>query len=255
VAKAMFLDTQPASLGDDGAVDPWGPFRVHSVTERDALLRQLRDGSIPVNLNSPAGHAMTTALWSFDPAQERLVFSASENHPHLSQLVEADEAVAVAYLDSVKLQFDVRDMVLVRSARACALQGRMPRYLYRFQRRTGYRVRTLERSSPTVHLRHPSMPDMALALRVLDVSIGGCALLLPGDVPALQAGLLLQGARIELDADTRFMAAVQLQHVSSLHSGGVRLGCQWQQIDGSAQRALQRYIDQTQKRRRLLSLG
>jgi c-di-GMP-binding flagellar brake protein YcgR len=48
---------------------------------------------------------------------------------------------------------------------------------------------------------------------------------------------------------------VQLQHVSSLHSGGLRLGCQWQKIDGSAQRALQRYIDQTQKRRRLLSLG
>ena len=252
---AMFLDTQPASLGNDGSVDPWGPFRVQTSTERDTLLRQLLDGSIPISLNSPEGHSMTTALWSFDPQQQRLIFSASESHPRLQNLVEADEAVAVAYLDSVKLQFDVTDMLLVRSARSCALQASMPRELYRFQRRTGYRVRTLERSTPVARLRHPSMPDMSLALRVLDVSIGGCALHLPGDVPALQPGTLLQGVRMELDGDTRFTAALQFHHVSSQHSGGVRLGCEWQQIDGNAQRALQRYIDQTQKRRRLLSLG
>jgi flagellar brake protein len=251
----MFADTQPASLGHSGDVDPWGPFRVHNHTERDTLLRQLRDGSTPISLNSPEGHTMTTALWSFDAAQQRLIFSASESHPQLQHIVNADEAVAVAYLDSVKLQFDVTGMMLVRSARACALQGTMPRELYRFQRRTGYRVRTIERSSPTAYLRHPSMPDMALELRVLDVSIGGCALFLPEDVPPLQAGLLLQGVRIELDPDTRFNAALQLHHVSSLHNGGVRLGCEWQQTDATAQRALQRYIDQTQKRRRLLSLG
>jgi c-di-GMP-binding flagellar brake protein YcgR len=46
---------------------------------------------------------------------------------------------------------------------------------------------------------------MQLALRVLDVSIGGCALLLPADVPALEPGVTLQGVEIELDADTRFV--------------------------------------------------
>jgi flagellar brake protein len=248
----MFLDTQPASLGHDGEVDAWGAFRVYDPVERDALLRQLRDGSVPVNLNSPAGCSMVSALWSFDPAQGKLVFSASENDPQLQRLVESDEAVAVTYLDSVKLQFDVSALVLVRSARACALQARMPRDLYRFQRRSAYRVRTLERSAPTAKLRHPSMPEMSLALRVLDVSIGGCALLLPGDVPSLQVGLLLQGVPVELDVDTRFVAALRLQHMSSLRAGGTRIGCEWQQLDGTAQRALQRYIDQTQKRRRLL---
>ena len=54
----MFLDTQPASLGSDGSIDPWGPFRVDSLTERAALLRQLRDGSVPVNLSAPDGSAM-----------------------------------------------------------------------------------------------------------------------------------------------------------------------------------------------------
>ncbi len=252
----MFLDTQPAALGSDGGTDPWGEFRVTSPSELASLLRQLRDGSVPVNLNAPGGTSYTSTLWSYDTQQRRLSFSANEQHTQLPQLVDADEVVAVAYLDSVKLQFDVHDLVLVRGAQSCALQGSFPRDMYRFQRRSGYRVRTLERNSPTARLRHPSIPDMTVSLRVLDVSIGGCALMLPGDVPALQPGSRIQGVRVDLDADTRFEAGIQLHHVSSLNqTGGARLGCEWVQIDGSAQRALQRYIDQTQKRRRMLSLS
>ncbi|HEY6132485.1 MAG TPA: flagellar regulator YcgR PilZN domain-containing protein [Rubrivivax sp.] len=268
-----FLDTRPAGVDPERAVDTWGPFRVDDASERDRLLRQLRDGSVPVNLISPAGCTLRSAIWSFDAAQRKLVFSASESDPQLQPLIESDEAIAVAYLASVKLQFDVSELVLVRSAQACALQARLPRELYRFQRRTGYRVRTPERSAPLAELRHPSMPEMTLVLRVIDVGIGGCALLLPADVPALQVGLLLQGVQIELDAETRFVAALRLQHMSTqgrpkgefrsaqhegasvtlLQPAGTRIGCEWHKIEGNAQRALQRYIDLTQKRRRLMS--
>lgn len=252
----MFLDTQPASLGTDGSADAWSAFRVENPVEAQGLLRQLRDGSVPVNLAASDGTSYTTTVWSFDAAQGRISFSADEHHTQLQSLVDADEVAAVAYLDSVKLQFDVNDLVLVRGRQSCALQGEFPRALYRFQRRGAYRVRTLERGSPTAHLRHPSIPDMSLALRVLDVSIGGCALLLPADVPPLQPGTRLEGVRVDLDADTRFEVAIQMHHVSSMNNTGhVRLGCEWLRLDGAAQRALQRYIDQTQKRHRLLSLG
>ena len=62
--------------------------------------------------------------------------------------------------------------------------------------------------------------------------------------------------RIELDDDTRFGANVVLQHVSMLgHSAmGVRLGCEWQKLPGASERALQRWIDQSQKRSRMLQL-
>jgi hypothetical protein len=38
-------------------------------------------------------------------------------------------------------------------------------------------------------------------------------------------------------------------------TAGVRLGCEWQRLGGAAERTLQRWIDQAQKRRRMLSLG
>jgi c-di-GMP-binding flagellar brake protein YcgR len=253
----MFQDTQPAPLPAEGGREAWQAFRVDHPGELLALLRQLRDGSIPVQLSSPDAHALSVTLWSLDDKRRRLNFSVDADRPQLPAMIEADELVGVAYLDSVKLQFDLDEPLIVRGNGAAALQTAFPRAMYRFQRRSAYRVRTLERTSPTAHLRHPSLPDMVLPLRVIDVSIGGCALFVPHDVPELRPGTVVAGVRLELDPDTRFETGLQLQHVTAIQPGqhGVRIGCEWVRLPSSAERVLQRYIDQTQKRRRLLSLG
>ena len=254
-------DTWPAELDAEldtaGAIDPWALFRVSQTAERATLLRRLRDGNVPVILSAADGGSFTTALWALDTVQSRLNFSADADHPHLARMVDADKAVAVAYLESVKLQFTLSGLLLVRGAQDCALQTTMPHEIYRFQRRNAYRVRTAERHTPTARFRHPAMPDMQLALRVLDVSAGGCALWLPQDVPALQAGTRLAEVQVALDSETCFAAHITLQHVSAFTVGehGVRLGCEWQPLRGAAERTLQRWIDHAQKRQRLLSLG
>ena len=256
--STLFEHTQPAALDASGGVDPWSSFRVTRLHECLALLRQLRDGAVPINLNGPDGSMLSTTLWSVDTNAERLSFTASNGLPAQERLVEADEAIAVAYMDSVKLQFDIQGIVLVRGAEASTLQCALPATVYRFQRRNAFRVRPAERQAPTAHFRHPAMPDMALALRVLDLSIGGCALWCPQDVPLLQAGTQLAEIMVALDAETRFVVGLSLQHVTSVGrgdgGGGVRLGCEWQHLSGNAERVLQRWITQTQKRRRLLAL-
>ena len=252
----MFLDTQPAALAASGGIDPYAEFRVSNPREIAALLRQLAADATPVVLSGPDAAGLTTVIWTIDTAQQRINFSADAESPQLQRLIELEEATCVAYLDAVKLQFDVDHLVLVRGSQSCSLQSDMPREMYRFQRRRSFRVRTLGRGTPTALLRHPSMPDMQLGLRVLDVSIGGCALMLPADVPPLSAGLEIRGVRIELDPDTRFDTDLLLHHVTVIQtpSRGSRLGCEFMHVQPQAQRALQRYIDQTQKRRRLLSL-
>lgn len=251
-----FLDTQPAPLGDDGN-DPFAEFRSSHPREVLALMRELRDSGAPVALSAPGGTGIAATVWTVDPDRGRLAFDVEPAEPKLDALVEANELTAVAYLDSVKLQFDLHDLVLVRSPRATALQGRMPARVYRFQRRSSYRVRTLERGAPVARLRHPSVPDMLLALRILDVSIRGCALLLPERVPPLPAGLEMRGVVLELDTDTLLDVTLRVQHATSVQTKdgtSLRLGCELLRLDGNTQRTLQRYIDQTQKRRRLLSL-
>lgn len=248
-------DTQPAPL-DALSGDERDNFRVGSPEEVAALLRELMDEGATVHLSAPDGSAYTTTVWTVDTAAGKISFSASATDPQLQALVDAGEATVVGYLDNVKLQFDLQQLLLVHGHRACALQALLPTELFRFQRRNSYRVRPVARNTPAAHLRHPGLPDMQLSLRVLDVSLSGCAIFLPDDVPPLPPGVRLQGVRIELDAHTRFDATLQLHHVTSLNpqSGGLRLGCSLSGLNGEAQRALQRYIDQTQKRRRLLAL-
>jgi c-di-GMP-binding flagellar brake protein YcgR len=149
----------------------------------------------------------------------------------------------------------VHDLVLVQGHTASVLQARLPREMFRFQRRNTFRVRTIERTSPTASFRHPGIPDMSVSLRVLDVSIGGCALLQPSNVPGLQPGAVIKGVRLSLDADTQIDAGLMLHHVTSTgaENNSVRLGCEIVGMDPTAQRALQVYIDQTQKRRRMMS--
>ncbi|HSB98724.1 MAG TPA: flagellar regulator YcgR PilZN domain-containing protein, partial [Burkholderiaceae bacterium] len=156
----MFLDTQPAALASSGGIDPYAEFRINHSREIAGLLKQLAADATPVVLSGPNAAGLTTVIWTVDSAQQRINFSADPDSPQLQRLIELEEATCVAYLDSVKLQFDVDHLVLVRGNKTCSLQADMPREMYRFQRRRSFRVRTLGRGTPTALLRHPSMPDM-----------------------------------------------------------------------------------------------
>lgn len=232
-------------------------FRMSAVPEVLAMLKRLQDGNVIVHLNGSDGATYTTTLWSVDPVRGLISFSAEGQNNQVQALVESADAVAVAYLDSIKLQFDATGLVMVHNARGAVLNCAMPRELFRFQRRSGFRVRPLLRSTPMARVRHPAIHEMPLALRVLDVSIGGCALFLPDDVPPLPPGVVLNGVQMDLDVDTRIHVALRLQHVTSINpdSRGVRLGCEIVNPSADVARALQRYIDQTQKRQRLLNGG
>lgn len=242
-----------AMAAENGSLDA---FRLVTPTEIAAALRRLQDASVLVNLNAPHGSVYTTSLWTADAARGALSFAVDASDPQLQAVLEGDEAVVVAYLDNVKIQFDVGNLVLVHGARSCALTTTYPRELFRFQRRDSFRVRPLLRDAPLARLQHPMIPDMTLTLRILDLSVGGCALLLPQDVPMLEPGVLVNRVQLELDTTTRFETGLRLHHVTSIHaeSSGVRLGCEMVRLSQDAERTLQRYIDQTQKRRRVMRL-
>ncbi len=231
-------------------------FRMSAPAEVSVMLKKLLDGNVIVNLNGSDGTAYTTTLWLVDPQRGTLSFCADGDSNQVQDLVEAEDAVAVAYLDNIKLQFDAQGLALIRSGTGCVLSCALPREIFRFQRRSAFRVKPLLRSTPMASFRHPMLPDMQLSLRVLDLSIGGCALFLPDDVPPLQPGVLLNGVALDLDVDTRITAALRLQHVTAINpdAKGVRLGCEFASPNSDMTRTLQRFIDQMQKRQRMLSL-
>lgn len=235
--------------------DMLAEFRCDTPAQVHALLCELRDTAGAVVLSAPDGVSLRATLWTVDPDRKRLSFDVEASDRDLPSLVAGNECTAVAYLASAKLQFDVDHLMLVHGARGTALQAPMPGTIYRFQRRDSFRVRPPERVATAVLLRHPGFPEMRLALRVLDVSVGGCSLQLPPDVPPLPLGIEVEGAELRLDANTRIATGLRLQHASSLapQAEGLRVGCEWLDMDPEDQRALQRHVDQLQRRRRLLA--
>ena len=251
------METMPMPLDALGAAGSGlDEFRVTAPREVATMLGRLVDGNVQMNLNASDGSVVSATVWSADAQRGSIGFNVDPQDPALNPLLECQEVVVVGYLDSVKLQFDVQHLVLVHGHRVCVLNCAYPRELFRFQRRGAYRVRPLLRDAPVARVRHTEIAEMQLALRVLDVSIGGCALLLPEDVPPMQPGVQMNQVQIDLDADTRLHVNLRLQHVTMINpdSKGVRLGCEFVNASGDTLRILQRFIDLTQKRRKLMAL-
>jgi flagellar brake protein len=237
-------------------------FRISASQEIEAWLRQLLGQHTRLQLSTPGGASLETRLWSLDIERHSMGFEIDTGAPALQALLDSAEVMAVAYLDQIRLEFEIDALVLVQSPALSTLRAPWPAALYRFQRRQAYRVQPLGSAYPRVLLNHPHHPERTLCLRVLDLSVSGLALLLGADLPPIETvvALPLDGlrARIELDSDIHFETTLRLQHLgdSTLgpdgQSSGQRLGCAFAALPSGAERALQLYIDQTQKRQRLL---
>jgi flagellar brake protein len=108
------------------------------------------------------------------------------------------------------------------------------------------------------HLRHPASRGEMLTRRVLDVSVGDCALQLPTDATPIRPGMSIDGVRLELDADMLLVAPLVVQHVSGGFGSTTRvsrLDCSLARLDGTSQRALQRHIDLAQRRKKFCCWG
>jgi c-di-GMP-binding flagellar brake protein YcgR len=251
------METQPlplSALRDVEKQQALDDFRVHTQAEILALLRQLMDGQILVTITTPLGTTYTTTVWTIDAGRGTLSFSADARDSRMNLLLDADEAIAVGYLDNVKVQFDVNALVLVRGQNGSVLNCEFPQDLYRIQRRESFRVRPLTTQSPCVHFIPPRRPEAPLTLRVLDVSLGGAALHLPAQTPAVEPGDVLENVEMRLDADTKLHVSLAVHHITviSREDNGSRLGCSFTKLSNDDLMILRRYIDQTQKRQRLM---
>jgi flagellar brake protein len=250
------MDTLPMPL-DSLAATHGGlhDFRMTSSVEIRAMLNRICDGNVVLTLNANDGTDWVVKPWLIDSARSALsmMFEGARDDPRLQRVLECSQVIAVGVIDNVKIQFDVHGLVLVHSGSSSALRCSTPREIFRFQRRDSFRVRPPARSAPAARLSHPGLPGL---LRILDVSMGGCALFLPGETSPVSGGTVLRGVQLDLDASVRVQTDLRVQHASPLkgETPGMKLGCQFINANSSALRNLQHYIEQTQKRIRLLPI-
>lgn len=246
--------TSPPSLAAPDQ-DAAGDFRIQTPAEILQLLQGLQREQTRISLHGANGACVQSCLSAVNASEASLGFDAHRQDPQLQALLSADEVTAVAYLDQIKLQFELDGLMLLNSpqiSNGTVLRAPLPGTMYRFQRRQAFRVRPNTRT-PQARLPDPQAPEQQLRLRILDLSLGGLALLWPEDQPPPAIGTPIASAQIELDRDTRFEASLRVQNSRADPDGGLHLGLVFERIDADAQRSLQRFVDQMQKLGRLLS--
>ena len=235
-------------------------LRVVATAEIAAYLQQLQRDGAGVQLSGPPGLSLASRICALDLDADVLGLEIGTDPEGISQaLVAGAEITAVAYLGAIKLQFELEDAVLVSGEQGAVLRTTLPSRLYRFQRRQSFRVQPAGSIYPRVVVPGGEQPGRAL--RVLDISVGGLALAQPATdnsaAPALPVGQVATGLLLELDRITALRIALLPHHASPIPGdvhGVLQLGCSFVDLDAAASRALQVYVDQTQKRRRLLKL-
>ncbi len=232
-----------------------------------AHLVELIGQGVAATLVTPDGATLSARLIHEDTTARQLRFEPLGDAAAVARLVLADEAVVVAYLASVKLQFDLMGL------RVCdgELVTCYPRELFRFQRRNAFRVRTepppqlaarLGKTLPYVIggpellLGEPGLAETRHRLRVLDISHGGLAVLLPAGDTSLALHGRIPAACLELSPGRTIQIALRVVRAEPLASpeGAHRLGCEMEGLSGVAARSLQRYIDETQIKARALAV-
>lgn len=256
----MVMETQPMPL--DALAEQAGgldDFRLSAPSEVVSYLKLLCTGSVMLNLVGQDGERVAATVWAVDTARNVLTLSVDPKDPELQQLLATNRSVAVGYLDNIKVQFDASGLTITTRGQQGAVSMSIPREIFRFQRRDAYRVKPPPRVAPSAHLRHPAARHEPLELRVIDMSVSGCALLVPPGAPHMEPGATLEGVHIDLDGSNSIRCTLHLHHVSSLgdgvgeEPGSLRLGCELLDVGPESRRLLQRYIDQAQQRRRSLA--
>ena len=239
--------TEPAPLMPELDL---GEFRVASSVEIAAVLRSLLETRTLVTLRSSSGEGdpMVSRICTLDLATGTLGLEQPVGGVPAGSL--EGEVTCEAYLEHIRVQFELAAARTQGRGRDAMLVSAIPALVYRFQRRKAFRVKPHARA-PLADLT-PLDAKGSHQLRVLDISMGGVALLVPPGAPDWAEGQLFT-AHVELDRQSQFTARLRLQHVhASDPELGTQIGCAFSQLDRDAERMLQRYIDQTQKLHRLM---
>lgn len=183
---------------------------------------------------------------------ENGVWIDAASNPLDNRLIERSKRIIfVSTHNQAKVQFVAGDVVLGTYEDAPAFSLGLPRKLLRLQRRDYYRLLTAETGALNCIIRPNAVQDIQHEVTVMDISIGGVALVCEQTGVELHPGMIYEQCQIELPGLGTIEAAIEVKNTFEItdRSGKVkrRAGCIFVKPDGKTTMLLQRYVAQMQQ--------
>ena len=180
------------------------------------------------------------------------VWIDAASNPQDNRLIERSKRIIfVSTHNQAKVQFVAGDVVLGTYEDAPAFSLGLPRKLLRLQRRDYFRLVMDETGALNCIIRPVANQATQHEVTVMDISIGGVALVCEQTGVELHPGMVYEHCRIELPELGTVEAAIEVKNAFEItdRNGKVkrRAGCVFVKPDGKTTMLLQRYVAQMQQ--------
>jgi c-di-GMP-binding flagellar brake protein YcgR len=231
--------------------DDENEYLVTNPKEIGAILQTIAQRKSRVALYYNEGISMVlTMILAID---ENGMWIDAASNPLDNRLIERSKRIIfVTTHNQAKVQFVATDVVLGTYEDASAFSLALPKKLLRLQRRDYYRLVTAETGALNCIIRPVADQNhIQHEVTVMDISIGGVALVCEQTGVELHPGMVYEHCQIELPGIGSLEATIEVKNTFEItdRNGKVkrRAGCIFVKPDGLTTMLLQRYVAQMQQ--------
>jgi len=255
----MADNTRPATKFELLQSDDFEQYLLHERREIAYVLRQLaaRRSMITAYLGDSARFLMTSVLSVSD--DDRSIYLDVGNDDALNNDAStASSLLCLTQLDKVKVQFSVTRPRPANFGKYPALHTLLPEALLRLQRREYYRLTAPVSHSLICRIPSPGQNSRVEA-RVIDISGGGVAVIVPPKDMSLSADEKYMDCRLDLPDFGPVTTTLRVRNIFRITSRSgtdmLRAGCQFEDLPTPMANAIQRYILRVERDRKAREVG
>ncbi len=229
--------------------DEEAQHQITSPKEIEFQLRSLITHSAKVALYYNHGESFVlTRLIALD---EKGIWLEQNNNELLNQSVSAaDQLTFVSSHNSIKIQFKTTQLTASTYQNQAAFFIVLPRSLLRLQRREYFRLMPPSPTPLQCMIPHPdSSPEMERIVTIMNISVGGAALICAENDIELTLGKSYPECSINLPDFGQITGTLVVRNWVAEDSNHKRAGCEFKNLDNVSVTLLQRYIMEMQRRR------
>lgn len=233
-------------------------YIVYSRVEIAAMLRRLGESNVPINAyhDGMDGLAVTEIL-DVLPDDDAVVIDPPADPESAKALSAAEHITFVAFVDNIKMQFAAQGVAPATWHGRGAYRIQMPESILRLQRREFFRVRPPMTKPATCLIPYdlqthqvptePATGQHYESLRVIDLSVGGLAMLACPKAVVLPSGERIENCYLDLPGVGSVNLSVIVRNLDpEVGEDTRRLGCEFADLSPASRMALQRYVNKVE---------
>ena len=249
--------TAPAALDEDR----FARYAVRDRREILQLMRALIEKRLLLSVQLRGGPSFLTVALAVSPDDGSVILDASADEAVNALVGAAYELVCTTRLDNVRVQFSLQAPARARHDERPALRAALPERILRLQRREFFRLPTPHTAPPhcVITFAGAGGRKKSVSVRILDISGGGVAVLVPPQEPSFEPGAEFDDCRLQLPDGAPLPVRLIVRNLFEVERPNAvrvtRAGCEFIGQSTAASARIQRYIFSIERDRKARESG